>query len=393
MVIDFGGGTLDVSIVDSFDSVMEILAVAGNNQLGGKDFNEAIADYFCEINNIDRSKLSPDDKAIVYRLAEDCKTALTSQPVAMMIANINNKQYSMTLDNNKLIEISSDIFEKMAAPIRRALRDSRCSMEDIDDIILVGGSCKMPTVQAFIEKITGKAPCTDINPDTAIAVGAGIFAGIKDRNDKLKDIILTDICPFSLGVEILDHVSGEHVMSFIIERNSPLPTSREEIYGAVSEGQRRVILNFYQGESRLPVKNLHLGDLEVSFPSAKKDEPVCAVRMTYDINGILVVDVTTIADGRHYSKVILSKSNSMTQADIDSCLKRMEKLKISPADKEENRLLIARAERIYEEALTDERDRIGAALSFFTAALKEQNNKQIRTAYENLSSLLDSMDY
>ena len=310
-----------------------------------------------------------------------------------MIENINDKQYSITLDNNKLIEISSDIFEKMAAPIRRALRDSRCSMDDIDDIILVGGSCKMPTVQAFIEKITDKTPCTDINPDTAIAVGAGIFAGIKDRNDKLKDIILTDICPFSLGVEILDHVSGEHVMSFIIERNSPLPTSREEIYGAVNEGQRRVILNFYQGESRLPVKNLHLGDLEVSFPSAKKDEPVCAVRMTYDINGILVVDVTTIADGRHYSKVILSKSNSMTRADIDSCLKRMEKLKISPADKEENRLLIARAERIYEEALTDERDRIGAALSLFTAALKEQNNKQIRTAYENLSSLLDNMDY
>ncbi|MBQ8781055.1 MAG: molecular chaperone HscC [Oscillospiraceae bacterium] len=393
MVIDFGGGTLDVSIVDSFDSVMEILAVAGNNHLGGKDFNDAIADYFCKTNELDKAELSADDMAIIYKLAEDCKMTLTSQPAALMIANIQNKQYSLALDNNKLIEISSEIFEQMSVPIRKALRDSRCTIDDINDIILVGGSCKMPTVQAFIEKITGMEPCTDINPDTAIAVGAGIFAGIKDRNDKLKDIILTDICPFSLGTDVLDERSGEKVMSFIIERNSPLPTSREEIYCAASEGQRRALFNFYQGESRIPEKNLYLGQLEVSYPVAHKGEQTCRARMTYDINGILVVDVTTIADNKHYSKVILSKSNNMTQADIDMCVKRMEKLKISPADKEENRLLIARAERIYEEALTEERDLIGALLSSFIGALKSQNNKLIRTEYERLSNLLDKLDY
>ncbi|MDE5860282.1 MAG: Hsp70 family protein, partial [Oscillospiraceae bacterium] len=348
MIVDFGGGTLDISIVDSFDSVMEILAVAGNNHLGGKDFNEVIADYFCTSNNIDRNKLSDDDKAIVYRLAENCKIALTTQPAAMMIANIDDKKYSLTLDNNKLIEISSSIFERMAAPIRKAMHDSRCTIDDIDDIILVGGSCKMPTVQAFIEKITGKSPCTDIDPDTAIAVGAGIFAGIKDRNDKLKDIILTDICPFSLGTDVLDERSNEIVMSFIIERNSPLPTSRESTYCALNYGQTMSRFNFYQGESRIPSKNLYLGQLDVTYPKANRHEPTCKVRMTYDINGILVVDVTTIADNKHYSKVILSKGSSMSEAEIQSCISRMEKLKISPADKEENRLLIARAERLYE---------------------------------------------
>ena len=393
MIIDFGGGTLDVSIVDSFDSVMEILAVAGNNHLGGKDFNEAIADYFCAVNEISRSGLSADENAIVYRLAEECKFALTSQPAAMMIANIGDNQYSMTIDNNKLIEISANIFEKMASPIRKALRDSRCTIEEIDDIILVGGSCKMPTVQAFIEKITGKKPCTDINPDTAIALGAGIFAGIKDRNDKLKDIILTDICPFSLGTSILDRRSGEHIMSFIIERNSPLPTSREEIYCAVADGQTAANFNFYQGESRIPAKNLNLGQLGITFPPAKRDEAICRTRMTYDINGILVVDITVIADDKHYSKVILSKNNSMSKADIEMCVKRMEKLKISPADKDENKLLIARAERIYEEALSEERELIGSCLSSFISALKSQNNKSIRTEYEQLSKLLDSLDY
>lgn len=393
MIVDFGGGTLDISIVDSYDSVMEILAVAGNNHLGGKDFNEAISNYFCKINEINYNALSPDSKAIIYKLAEDCKIALTSMPAAMMVANINDKQYSMTIDNNKLIEISSFIFEQMSFPIRKALKDSRCTVDDINEIILVGGSCKMPTVQAFITKITGKYPCTDINPDTAIAVGAGIFAGIKDRNDNLKDIILTDICPFSLGTAVLDERSGEHVMSFIIERNTILPSSRENTYGAVYKGQTHVKLKFYQGESRLPEKNLFLGELDVAYPPADKDEQVCRVRMTYDINGILVVDVTTIAEGKKYSKTILSNSGNMSYAEIQTCIRNMENLKISPAEKDENRLLIARAERIYEEALSEERETIGMYLSSFISALNSGNNHSIRTESEQLINLLDNLDY
>lgn len=393
MIVDFGGGTLDISIVDSFDSVMDILAVAGNNRLGGKDFNEAIAQYFCKENSLDMKALSPDDRAIVYKMAEDCKMSLTKLPASMMIANIKGKQYSLTLDNNKLIEISAYLFEDMAAPIRKALHDSRCTIDDIDEIILVGGSCKMPTVQAFIEKITGKRPCTDIDPDTAIAEGAGIFAGIKDRNDKLKDIILTDICPFSLGTNVLDEQSREEVMSFIIERNSPLPCSRSQIYCAVRDGQTVSRFKFYQGESRIPERNLFLGELEIEHPPAKRHEPTSCARMTYDINGILVVDVDVLKTEKHYSKVILSKGNTLSENEVKEAIKRMEKLKISPADKEENRLLIARAERMFEEALPEERDCIGEGLSSFKAALEMQNNRLIRTAYDALSELLDRLEY
>ena len=393
MIVDFGGGTLDISIVDSFDSVMEILAVAGDNHLGGKDFNEAIAYYFCKENGIDMNTLSPDDKAIVYRLAEECKISLTTQPMAMMIANIGSKQLSLTLDNNKLIEVCSAVFERVASPVRKALHDSRLSIDDIDDIILVGGSCKMPTVRAFIEKITGKRPCTDIDPDTAIAQGAGIFAGIKDRNDKLKDIILTDICPFSLGTDVLDIQSRESVMDFIIDRNSPLPTSREHIYSAVNDGQTVSKFKFYQGESRVPSRNIYIGELCVKHPPARKHQPTCTARMTYDINGILVVDVTTLADNKHYSHVMLSSSNNMSDEEINTALKKMETLKISPADKEENRLLIARAERFYEEALTEESYMIDYALGSITAALNMQNNRRIHEAAEDLAALLDNLEY
>ena len=393
MIIDFGGGTLDVSIVDSFDSVMEILAVAGDNKLGGKDFNEAIAYHFCTANGIDIKKLSADDKAIIYKMAENCKMNLTDAPMSMMIANIDGKQYSLTLDNNKLIEIASSVFERVAAPIKKALHDSRSTIEDIDEIILVGGSCKMPTVRAFIKKITGKTPCTDIDPDTAIAEGAGIFAGIKDRNDKLKDIILTDICPFSLGTSVLNEESGELVMDFIIDRNSPLPTSREHNYCAVAEGQRKSKFRFYQGESIIPERNLFLGELEVTYPPAHKDAVTCRTRMTYDINGILVVDINTIAENKHYSTVILSKGNSMSPAEVKAAVERMEKLKISLADKDENRMLISRAERVFEEALPEEREYIAAFLGRFKAALNSQNHRAIRTAYEELEAVLDDMDY
>lgn len=250
----------------------------------------------------------------------------------------------------------------------------------------------MPTVRSFIAQLTGKSPCTDINPDTAIAVGAGIFAGIKDRNENLKDVILTDICPFSLGTAIFDEASGENLMSFIIERNTSLPTSRMQTYSAVHDGQKRVKIDIYQGESMLPAKNLLLGELTVDCPPTGKNQPICTVRLTYDINGILIVDVTAVGNNQTLSKTFLSKNNAMSEYEIKKCSERMEKLKISPAENEENRMLIARAERIFEESLAYERDIIMRRLITFKAALQSGNNHEIRSAYYSLEKLLDTLE-
>lgn len=392
MIVDFGGGTLDISIVDAFDSVIEILAVAGNNHLGGKDFNEAVARYFCSENGLDYDNLSSDSRAVIYKTAESCKQALSNSPMTIMAANINGQQYSASLDNNKLIEISSEIFEKISVPIKKVLHDSRCSLDEIDDIILVGGSCRMPTVRAFIEKVTGKSVCTDINPDTAIAVGAGIFAGIKSRNEKLRDVILTDICPFSLGMAIREMRTNEDLMSFIIERNTSLPASRVQTFYANHDNQKQVAVRIYQGESMLPVKNLKLGELLVDTPPVKKHEPICSVRLTYDINGILMVDVTTLADNKTESKIFLSQSSTLSEGELEQCKLRMEKLKISPSENEENRLLIARAERIFEESLSIEREIIVNHLRNFKASLNYGNGREIRIAYDSLNNILDRIE-
>lgn len=393
LVVDFGGGTLDISLVDAFDGVVEIIAVAGDNHLGGKDFNEAISNYFCKENGMCFDLLPSDDRAVIYKTAEACKRALTRMPIAVMSANVGGKTYSVTLDNNMLIGICSDIFERISVPIKKVMRDGRCTLDELTDIILVGGSCRMPTVRAFLEKLTGKEMCTDINPETAVAVGAGIFAGIKSRNDELRDIILTDICPFSLGMSTLDSDTGELTMTFIIERNTTLPASREKTFYAIRDFQNAVDVCIYQGESPLPQKNLLIGKLTVKCPPTKQHEPICTVRLTYDINGILMVDVTTFGDKKTHTEVFMSSSRKkLSDKDAEKARERMQALRILPIEQEENRLLIARAERAVEESLAFERDVLMQYLSAFKAALKTGNSREMRGTYNMLKELLDRKD-
>ena len=344
MVVDFGGGTLDVSIIDSFDSVMEIIAVAGNNQLGGKDINEAIFKHFCLENNLMESNLSPEEKAIIYRMSETTKIALSTNPIAVMSVVLNDKEYTMSLDNNTLIKIAHETFEKIFEPVKKALKDSRLRPSDLEAIVLVGGSCKMPTVASYIEKITGVKPCSDIDPDTAISIGAGVYSGIKTKNQNLRDVVMTDICPFSLGVATHD-MNDDIVMSFIIERNSMLPCSQIESYYARHNNQTCVNFNVYQGESIIPENNTYLGKISIECPSTNKGEFIATCRMTYDINGILVIDVTN-KDNATVSKTLVGNNVRLSEKEIDLIKARLDKLRFNTDADEENQLLISRAERI-----------------------------------------------
>ncbi len=391
MVIDFGGGTLDVSMIDSFDSIMEILAVAGNNQLGGKDFNEAVYHRFLDENLLDENLLTAEQKASIYKTAETCKIALSSVPMSIMSVNINDKNYTLTLDNNSLIKIAHEVFEKIGEPVRRVLRDSHMNVSEVKDIILVGGSCKMPTVAAYVERLTGRKPCTDIDPDTAICVGAGIFAGMKNRNVDFKDVILTDICPFSLGTDVLDMRTREQIMDFIIQRNSMLPSSKTHEYFAASDNQTELRIVIYQGESIVPSNNIKLGELRLNCPPTPIHEFIASVRLTYDINGILVVDVTT-SDKKTHSKVILSESNTMSEEELAKCKSQLDKLRLAPSGEEQYQLLIARAERIIEETLSFERRQITEALLSYKSCLKNGNERDIRIFTKKFARFLDQIE-
>lgn len=392
MVVDFGGGTLDVSIIDSFDSVMEIIAVAGNNQLGGKDFNEAIYRHFCETNNLSESDLSSEERAIIYRMAETTKIALSTNPMAVMSVVLNDQKYSLALDSNELIRISHDVFEKIHEPIRKVLKDSRLRPGDLEAIVLVGGSCKMPTVISYIEKVTGIKPCTDIDPDTAIGFGAGIYSGIKSKNTGLKEVVMTDICPFSLGTSTLDSKTNELIMSFIIERNSMLPCSNIRDYYAIKDNQTSVKFDIFQGESIIPENNIKLGSITISCPSTKKNDFIASARLTYDINGILIVDITN-ADKETTTRMLLDSNVRLSPKEMERIKAKLDSLRFSEKKDEEQEHLISRAERIIEETLSFEREILIIALQDFKTTMKYGNSVEKRKAKEKFSAILDHHEF
>ncbi|MBP5180756.1 MAG: molecular chaperone HscC [Clostridiales bacterium] len=392
MVIDFGGGTLDVSVVDVFENIIEILAVAGNNRLGGKDFNEAIARDFCRKNELDYDALTPAERAVIYRASERAKIALSDIPMVMMEVPLDTKKLVLTLNNKELISISKSIFEGIREPVRKAIHDSRKKLGDIDRVILVGGSCKMPTVREFIRQITGIVPDTSIDPDIAIAEGAGIYAAMK--NKELKDVVLTDICPFTLGVAVNNDLlnDGSQMMSSIIPRNSTLPSSIMKPYSASSENQSKITIKVYQGESIDPDKNLFLGELNLDCPPTKFAAKICDVKMTYDINGILIVDVFT-ADGLAKTKAFRSNSSVLTDEEVEQMRKKIEEAMLVSPEDEKYRALLARAERVYEESFEDQRLVLQRLIMAFKGSIALRDPIKVQQSYKALSDILDTMEY
>jgi Molecular chaperone len=392
MVIDFGGGTLDVSVVDVFENIIEILAVAGNNKLGGKDFNEAIARDFCTKNELNYDELSSVEKAVIYRASERAKIALSDIPVVMIEVPLEKQKYTLTLTNNELISISKSIFEGIRDPVRKAIHDSRKTLQNIDKVILVGGSCKMPTVKEFIRQITGITPDTSVDPDTAIAEGAAIYAAMK--NKELKDVILTDICPFTLGVAVNNDIlnDGSAMMSPIIPRNNTLPSSISKPYFAASQDQTGISIRVYQGENIHPEQNLFIGSLELKSPPTKRGDKICDIKMTYDINGILIVDVITL-DGYKETKAFRSNDSVLTEDQIEKIRAKMESAMLVSPEDEKYRALIARAERVYEESFNEQRALITGRLMNFKAAINMRDPIKVRESYNALSDLLDRLEY
>ena len=393
LVCDLGGGTFDVSVVDAFDNIIEIAAVAGDNHLGGDDWNAAIAQYFCDENGIKVENLSPETKAIILKQAEMCKIALNSSEPIIMSVSIGPDSYMASLTSKKLVEISASLFKRIEEPIRRALHDASMTVMDIDYVVMVGGSSKMLTVSKYIEQLVGREMKSDIDPDKVVGIGAGVVAGIKSRDEDIKDTILTDVCPFTLGTNVINYAKHDDpLFSPIIERNSVLPTSHMERYYTVNDNQDKMVFKIYQGENMYCRDNTLLGDIEIKVPKNKAGEECCEVRFTYDINGILEVDVKCVSTGETKNKVILNKNIKLTDEEIALKQAELQKLKILPRDEEENKAIIARAERLYEEAFGEFRDIIGANTMNFLEILSKQDSKKIRRAKTQFVKFLDMVE-
>ena len=394
LIIDFGGGTLDVSVVDCFENMVEIVAISGNNRLGGDNIDQAIADYFCEKTNLTWNSLDMKQKRQLLALAEKGKIGLSKSEKGCILAfQIGQETQSVSLNREILAKICRPIFQQVKEVIAQAFRDSGIPISEIDDVVLVGGSSKLEIFVDYLEGLFSKRPTFMERPDQTVAFGVGVCAGIKQRDGNLRDIVMTDVCPFSLGTSVCNDIRDNNPhMAILIQRSSILPARHTERFFTLSDGQRCVDVIIYQGENYYAVDNLHLGKLSVTVPPDKAGKQWVEVTFAYDINGILEVTAQGSGGDRQHT-IILNPQLNWSEEEIAEALARLNTLPNRSMPQEENLLLLSRAERLFAELSGDRRMEAAHIIQRLRQML--QSDSQIRMAREReqLRQHLEELEY
>jgi molecular chaperone HscC len=288
------------------------------------------------------------------------------------------RSFSATLDAEAFMAIGKPLFDRLRQPVARALADSRIRAESLAAVVLVGGATRMPSVRRLAATLFGRLPLQTIDPDQAVALGAAVQAGLKMRDSALDDVVLTDVAPYTLGIEVVEG-SGAGRLLPVIERNTVVPVSRIQTVSPVADFQRRVVVRIYQGESRLVKDNIRLGDLTLELAPRKSRDQEIEVRFTYDINGLLEVTARSVVDNVMERVVIEQHAGVLNAEQVKEHLLALAPLKLAPRDAMGNRLLLARAERLHEASLGTVRKGLAEATAAFDAALASQDSGRILT--------------
>ncbi len=396
LVFDLGGGTFDVSILELFQNILEVRAVAGDNYLGGEDFTEVLEKLFLQKKELDRDSLDAKTRGHLHKAAENCKIGFTDSTKSLFSYNLNGKAEELEISLREYEELCEPLLDKIRKPVQRSLSDAHIKLSDIDVVVLVGGATRLPVVKNFIVKLFRKFPDTSVHPDEAVALGAAIQAAMKERNQAVKEVILTDVCSFTLGTEVtVNRGNGRYESGHycpIIERNTVIPASRTERFYTLHDDQTKITINILQGESRFAANNLLLGELTVNVPKNRAGEESVDVTYTYDINSILEVEVKVLSTGEVKKQIIKSKENEMTDEEIQERMEELSYLKIHPRDQEENKLLLLRCERLYEESMGDVRRVIDHEIRKFEEALNTRDRGKIEEGREALKQALKDLE-
>ncbi len=377
LIFDLGGGTFDVSILSIFSGIIEVRASNGDNLLGGIDFTNVLENMFIEEitkqYKIDEKKLTSAIRNKIYEQAELAKHKLSieTETVITMKINIGSDTLECKCSTKDFEKAVIPLLQRLQTPVKKVLNDAGLSSSQIQKVILVGGASRMDVVKKFVAKMFGKFPHCYINPDIVVAQGTAIQSGLKAKNETLDEIVVTDVCPYSLGVEVCN---SQGVLSFdpIIERNTTIPVSRSRVYYPVVANQTKVNIKIYQGENFYTQKNVFLGSLEIDLPNFLKN-PAIDVRFTYDINGLLEVESTLIETKEKKSIVIEGNPGVLTEQQIAEKISEFKNLKIHPRESTENLLLLSQAERLFEYMQGSKRVYLSQLINEYIKTLDDQD--------------------
>jgi molecular chaperone HscC len=397
LVFDLGGGTFDVSILEMFEGVLEVRATTGDTRLGGEDFNDILIDRARKQFAGEWQGAGRGEDALYQRLrasAERARRELTDAPSATLSVVWKDRIFDLPVTAEAFEADAAPLLARLRDPVLRSIRDSGLMPEALDEIVLVGGATRMPIVRRAVTRMFGRFPAASINPDEAIVRGAAVQAGLKSRDVALKEVVLTDVCPYSLGVNVSERLPTGAVRNGlfapVIERNTTIPASRVRPFQTMENGQKKLAFSIFQGESRLVAENVLLGKIEIPVPPKPAGEVVVECRFTYDINGLLEVDIHVPATGERRELVIADESEP--PEDVARRRAALAALKVHPRDAEPNRAAMARAERCYEDFIGDKRQYVAALIKQFEGVLERQDPRQSDVARVELLDALDRLE-
>ncbi len=403
IVLDLGGGTFDVTLLETFENIMEVLSISGDTMLGGEDFTTKICEIFLKNIKLSIADLSRDERTKLYTKADRAKKLISLKNVEIEM-EIKGKKYKSEITQENFRETVKPLLVKMKVAIDKALQDGNTDAREIEKVILVGGAVKLGIIEEFVEKYFHKMRGEKIyfnnddfiennklvsiaaDPDTVVAYGVGIAVGMKERNKVFKERILTDVCPFTLGTEIVGRRFAP-----IIPRNTTVPTSRSEYFYTIEDYQSQVTVGIYQGESLNIDDNLFLGEFLLDVPQNLAGKEAINVRFTYDINGILEVEAKVVSTGVKKSKLIIN--GDLSEEEKNEKIKMLEEIKIQSENKNKDKLLLERANRIYAEIVNTEiRNHISDYLENYKMVVATGDRIRIQKTKKSFSEFLDKID-
>lgn len=394
VVFDFGGGTLDVSVVDCFENVISINAISGNNHLGGTDFDRAMAEYFCLKNELNYNVLDSSFQQSILRTCEQAKIKLSTQNVVEVSLVHLNKNYNCIFDENVLFNITHSLLESCKNVIGKAVKDSGFSASELDSLILVGGSSKMPVLQHYLSDALNIPVLKEEHMDSLVVLGLGKYIGIKQRDENIKDVVVTDICPFSLSTSTYNEQNPDLELSTVlIPKNSVLPTSKKMTLRTVHKGQTKVNISVFQGQAMYAKENLFLGQAFIHVPRNMHDYESFDLIYSYDINSMLYVEAIVHSTKEHYIFRV-SKGDVLEKVDASVRLDSIKEVSLGLYQNNEVDALLARIERIYQEVDEETQDYLMKLHTEFTKDMESLiNNIQKRKRLINqVSRILDQIE-